>query len=80
MKQHKFLIEDTCYFHHEWERCAVCGRLDRPDDPELKFHSHHDEDLERVRMEKHPEHPAHIAMREGRPVEWVLGTGWVVKK
>lgn len=79
MTTHPFLIGDTCYWHHEWEGCGVCGQADKPDEPELPQHTHHDEAVEIARQKAHRAHPAHVAMREGRPVEFVVGVGWVVK-
>ena len=48
---HPFLIVQSCYWHHEWERCGVCSKWDKPDDPELPEHTHHDETVEKARME-----------------------------
>ena len=79
IRTHQFVIGPACYWHHEWERCAHCGRLDKPDDPDLPFHLHHDEELEALRQRLHPEHDAMVAMGEGRPVRYDLKVGWVVK-
>lgn len=50
MKTHPFLITKTCFWHHEWERCGACGCYDKPDEPESKYHTHHDEEVERQRQ------------------------------
>ena len=58
VEPHPFLIVDTCYWHHEWEKCGVCGGWDKPDDPESLFHRHHDEDEESRRKVAHVRAPA----------------------
>lgn len=73
---HPFLVYNTCYFHHEWETCYVCGRLDKPDEPTLPFHEHHDEELEEIRMAAHPEHLYHDGWVLGRG-KWYPEIGWL---
>jgi hypothetical protein len=60
VKAHRFVIGVTCYWHHEHEKCARCGQMDKPDDPEKPCHLHHDERLDRLRMWVHPERLEHI--------------------
>jgi len=50
VETHEFLIKDTCFWHHEWETCGVCGIGDKPDDPQKPFHLHHDQEVERQRQ------------------------------
>jgi hypothetical protein len=41
---HPFVVNwpETCEWHHEWEWCKACGKLDKPDDPALPEHQHHE--------------------------------------
>jgi len=74
---HAFLVGDTCYWHHEHEQCAHCGRWDKPDDPELPFHTHHDENADRLRQSWHPEEAARLWWAQGGRCEYITGWGWV---
>jgi len=58
--RHRFVIGVTCYWHHEYETCAKCGEGDKPDDPQLLEHLHHDEGLDMLRRWVHPERLEHI--------------------
>ena len=64
--KHQFVIGVTCYWHHEWEVCSKCGRPDKPDDPQLDCHTHHNEDLNCLRMLIHPAHLEHVKMKAER--------------
>lgn len=54
MKQHPFLVTETCFWHHEYEVCGECGVPDKPDEPLRPFHLHHDEAIELERQQAMP--------------------------
>ena len=78
MKQHPFLIERTCFWHHEWEICGECGEGDKPDDPQKPFHLHHDEEVERQRQIHAPRqwHETEEECRDRQAGNWLVDKGW----